>query len=200
MSPVRSSSLISLFMLSLLLMALSGCGDSNSQAVLNPVTGTHPATWLPAGHTTAAKANLTSCATCHGSDFSGGISKVACTQCHLGNALSPHPLVWNTAWGSYAYALHPSYVKQNTSASCANVNCHGVDLRGVAGSGPSCISCHLGGVSSIHPTDWAIPTAVSAHTAYVVANGTASCFNAVCHGTQGEGVFLSGPSCKKCHF
>jgi len=196
----------------LLVCTLSGCGDKNSQADLNPATGAHSSTWLPTDHATAAT-------NCHGSDFSGGISKVACTQCHIESAEAPHPSFWNytskqpNAWGKYAYALHANYVRQKGTAACANVNCHAADLGGVTGSGPSCSSCHMGGPLSAHPTNWRVQltqpgnpphaqvaTVLPDHGAYVNTNGTSSCRNVVCHGNLGQGVFLSGPACQMCHF
>lgn len=213
MSQIRTSSLALAMVLSLLVMALSGCGDNNSQATLDPTSGKHPASWLPAGHSTAAKSNLESCTECHGSDFSGGISKIACTQCHLGNAEAPHPIFWNytstkpTAWGAYAYAFHGVYAKQNGTTGCAVASCHGTSLLGVSGSGPSCTSCHKD-VMSAHPVEWVISlthspggvaTVLPDHGNWVNNVESASCRNVVCHGPQGQGVFLSGLACTACH-
>lgn len=192
MSQIRTTFLA--LCLLLLVFALSGCGDKNSQGDVNPVTGAHSYIWLTsAGHPVVAKAQINSCAECHGGDFKGGISKVACTQCHLGNQFEVHPLLW----GQYAYALHGGYVKQNGTAGCSNLNCHGTDLAGVAGSGPSCSSCHMGGPTSSHPLAWNAD--ITLHASYVGQNGTSSCRSIVCHGSNLQGVFLSGPSCNACH-
>jgi hypothetical protein len=211
MSPIRIPSLALGLLLSLIV--LSGCGDKNPQADLSSTSGKHPASWLPAGHATAAKDHLDACTECHGSDFTGGISKIACTQCHLGNALAPHPLFWNytstqpTAWGTYAYAFHGVYAKQKGTTSCAAASCHGTGLQGVSGSGPSCTSCHKD-VMSTHPVEWAIrlthspggvATVLPDHGTWVNNTESASCRNAVCHGPQGLGVFLSGLACSACH-
>jgi hypothetical protein len=213
MSQIRIPSLAIWLLLSLSLVVLSGCGDKNSQAYLDSSSGAHSASWLPAGHATAASANLNACTECHGSDFTGGISKVACTQCHLGNEETPHPLFWNytstksTAWGTYDYAFHGVYAKQNGTVSCSVASCHGTDLKGVSGSGPSCTSCHKD-VMSAHPVEWTVglvhsPGGVSTvlpdHGNWVNNVESASCKNAVCHGTQGQGVFLSGLACTSCH-
>jgi hypothetical protein len=193
--PQIKTPLLFLVLWSLLLIPLSGCGDPNGQADLNPVTGKHsdPA-WLPTGHTSAAKDHGYSCTVCHGEDLGGGISKVACTKCHLGNQQKVHPV----RWGAYAYALHSQFVGQNGSASCAAASCHGTDLKGVAGSGPSCSSCHLGGPTSAHPQSWNSDI-ISRHPGYVGNLPAGSCATAVCHGTDLKGVFLSGPSCGSCH-
>ena len=193
MSQIRKTSLALGLLLLLFVSVLSGCGDSNSQANLDATSGKHPAGWLPTGHKTAAQAHPETCTECHGSDFTGGISKIACTECHLGNQESVHPL----QWGHFAYALHGSYVTINGTASCANALCHGTNLDGVGGTGPSCTSCHIGGPTSFHPVEW--NTNFVLHGSYVGQNGTASCRNTACHGANLQGVFLSGPSCNICH-
>jgi predicted CxxxxCH...CXXCH cytochrome family protein len=75
--------------------------------------------------------------------------------------------------------------------------CHGSDyLGGIARV--SCTSCHLGGVDSLHPTDWG-PNTTTLHGAYVDSNGATGCANASCHGTTLGGVTGSGPACTSCH-
>jgi len=123
---------------------ISGCGSTNDQAPFNADTQQHPASWLPAGHMTAAQPDAASCQECHGDDLGGGISKVSCTTCHLGGALSVHPATWE---GDAILTSHGPYVVANSSHACENAYCHGADLNGVAGSGPSCssgtaVGCH----------------------------------------------------------
>jgi hypothetical protein len=204
MSQINRTSLapVILSMLLLLSLLLAGCADKNSQSDLDPVGGQHPANWLPDGHKAAALAHILTCAECHGDNFGGGISKVACTQCHLGNQFSVHP----NQWGQFAYALHGSFVKLNdpTAATCANALCHGSKLDGVGGTGPSCALCHLNGNKfSAHPVDWNtladLTSPVPKHAAFVGSNGTTVCGNIVCHGQNLQGVFLSGPGCNACH-
>jgi hypothetical protein len=177
---------------------LHGCGSStaNPQASFNSGTSTsqHPAGWQTSGHMTAAQTDMTACTACHGSDYSGGISKVSCTQCHLGGVSSVHPVVWS----QMTVTAHGSYVTANGNTSCSNAACHGPDLSGVAGSGPSCSSCHIGGTGSVHPPDWGTLTYYY-HSLYVQANGTTTCATANCHGTDLTGVAGSGPSCTQCH-
>ncbi len=132
-------------MLGLLIMTgsllLAGCGDPNAQSsTINPDKGTHVEGWLPAGHAAKANANSADCAECHGADFSGGMAKVACTNCHLGNEAKIHPLDWVDI--PTTQAKHRQYVITNGDASCRNQWCHGAGLRGVANSGPSCNACH----------------------------------------------------------
>ncbi len=194
MSPINKITILGVLILAGALV--HGCGSStpNSQAAFSATAQQHKAGWLPAGHMTAAQSDETACTECHGSDLSGGISGVSCSQCHLGGVNSVHPETWsqNTA------TAHASYVASNGNAPCANINCHGADLTGVAGSGPSCTSCHMGGVGSVHPTDWGALTYYE-HALYTNTTGTASCANASCHGAALTGVSGSGPSCTSCH-
>lgn len=179
-----------------LAFSLSGCGDANNKAVFSPESG-HPSNWQT-GHKTAGKTNLESCFECHGEELDGGISKVSCTQCHLGSSENIHPL----QWGSYAYARHSRYVLENGTTSCANAACHGVDLLGVVNSGPSCATCHIGGTLSKHPAAWGPVNGnydLTLHGRFADANGLSSCRSIVCHGADLKGVFLSGPACTDCH-
>jgi hypothetical protein len=193
MSPIRKHFLTPFWVLMPFCFWLAGCGDTHPEATFNTGTGQHVSGWLPSGHKAQAQANMEACADCHGADFLGGIAKVACTQCHLGNQNSFHPV----QWGNFAYALHGNYARLNGTASCANVTCHGADLTGVAGSGPSCTQCHIGGITSFHPIVW--NTNIVLHKDYVALNGDSSCRNGACHGANLQGVFLSGPGCQTCH-
>lgn len=194
MSPINKVKSIGVFIFAGML--LNGCGSStpNQQATFNSDNPQHPAGWVTTGHMQAAQADMTTCVSCHGSDYSGGISKVSCTQCHLGGVDSVHPVVWS----QMTVTAHGSYVTANGNAACSNAACHGTDLSGVANSGPSCTSCHIGGVGSVHPPAWGSLTYYY-HALYVNANGTASCATVNCHGTSLTGVADSGPSCTKCH-
>ncbi len=206
MSPIRLT-IVKLCLPALLVLALGGCASNAGQPIFTPTSGGahNVAGWLPEVHATTAAANISACAECHGSDFSGGIAKVACTQCHLGDQQNVHPL----DWGYLAYAMHPAYVQQNGIGSCNNVHCHGTALQGVASSGPSCTSCHIGGPMQVHPNDysdstfnrdWATNTTSSNfHGTYVANNGVTSCENTVCHGANLQGVSQSGQSCQSCH-
>lgn len=190
--------------------SLSGCGDANPKAVFSPESNGHAAGWSTS-HKTNAKANLETCVNCHGENLDGGVSKVACTSCHLESSKGVHPEMW----GSYAYARHSAYVNAQKTPSdpdgttkCANIACHGATLSGVAGSGPACLSCHMGSNTKIHPLTWIplfttapgiAPTNLPDHGIYVNSGSAAACVNAACHGAGGSGVFLSGRACRACH-
>ncbi len=189
-----------LLLLSLSFLLLAGCGSSSSDPDFGTgpgkpqaVSGIHPPGWLPSGHAAEARVSAIACTDCHGNDFSGGTTNIACSSCHLGNQEAVHPVLW----GRYAYALHGDYVKLNGTATCANGTCHGPALAGVAESGPSCTQCHMGGLNSAHPVEW--KDNIILHRDYVASNGSSSCRTSVCHGANLEGVFLSGPGCNTCH-
>lgn len=163
-----ASALVALWCL--LLLSLAGCGDDNSHSSYDPDRGQHPEGWLPRDHAVAALGHLDTCTPCHGADLNGGISKVACTSCHLGSPTDVHPL----AWGAHDYAEHGNWIRQRVlqtggapaiittgalattlaaqtaqvTASCATAVCHGTDYRGVANSGPSCFDDQPGVVGS----------------------------------------------------
>jgi hypothetical protein len=166
-----------------------GTGPDRPQAL----SGIHPPGWVPSGHAAQGKTSVQSCTDCHANDFTGGTANVACNQCHLGNEQAIHPVLW----GRYAYALHATYVELNGTSTCATGSCHGIDLAGVPGSGPSCVQCHMGGINSAHPVGW--KNNILLHKDYVGSNGSSSCRTSVCHGPDLKGVFLSGPSCGACH-
>lgn len=176
------------------LLTITGCSSSNTDTVFDPTVDGHSDDWLSAEHRSAATADLDSCTWCHGADFEGGIANVACTDCHLGSELSVHPL----EWGDNTALLHDSFVQTNGNTSCADSLCHGTNLDGVHNSGPSCSSCHMGGVDSTHPQDWG-DVAWIRHQDYVNENGNSACANAACHGENLDIVTDTDPSCSACH-
>lgn len=118
----------------LCLLSLAGCGDSNSQVNFDATTGQHVAGWVPAGHKAAALADIGNCTQCHGADYLGGVSMVACIRCHLGDETNVHPTSW-TQPGD-----HGAYVQAFGAAACRNAVCHGTVGQGAAG--PACNTCH----------------------------------------------------------
>jgi predicted CxxxxCH...CXXCH cytochrome family protein len=194
MSQITTYRIVGLLLISGLLL-LSACGsEKNRDSLYDADQDQHVAGYLPAGHKTAAQEDEAACTECHGSDYSGGISNVSCTQCHLGGVNSVHPL----DWGNSIDAVHGSYVGTNSNTACASTYCHGTDLGGVTDSGPSCTSCHLGGIDSFHPASFGTGSQVIPnHASYVLANGATGCENAACHGTDLSGGV--GPACTSCH-
>jgi hypothetical protein len=107
-------------------------------------------------------------------------------------------------WGGLTYAKHDDYVETSGTASCATAACHGPELGGVPGSGPSCATaCHMGSLDSVHPVEWYAEyynRTYVMHDNYVFESGTTQCANGACHGVDLQGVPESGPSCATaCH-
>jgi predicted CxxxxCH...CXXCH cytochrome family protein len=180
------------------LTGVANSGPSCTSCHLSPTSG-HPSEWNPVyrDHGPYVKTNGTSaCANqyCHGTSLIGvADSGPSCSLCHLGGATAVHPSDWTPV-----YATHGPYAAVNGTGACSNQYCHGPSLTGVADSGPSCTSCHLGGVTQIHPAAW-LGDACSNHGSYAYISGTAGCANAACHGANLGGVSQSGPSCTQCH-
>lgn len=207
MSQITKTSLaLALVVLAFLgVLSLAGCGDKNKASDYDPDIGKHPADWLPTRHGQAALEHIETCRPCHGDDFTGGISKVACTQCHLGGVGGFTPFGIGSAesqiHGPLGYYYHAIYVNQHGATGCATTFCHGVNLKG--GTGPACDACHMqpvtgvNGPFSVHPLEWR--DQITLHGGFVLQHGASACRNAVCHGPQLQGVFLSGPACNDCH-
>ena len=183
------------------LTGVTSSGPSCTSCHLGGVSAVHPADWganIDTVHSAYVTTNgNTSCANtaCHGSSLAGKTdSGPSCSSCHLGGSGSIHP----QTWGLNIDTAHGSYVDTNGNMSCSNISCHGATLSGVTNSGPSCSNCHIGGVGSFHPQDWA-QNATIMHGAYVGTNGTTACANAACHGATLAGVTNSGPACSSCH-
>jgi len=99
----------------------------------------HPtAGYVISNHVSKAQADITLCKKCHGTDYSGGGSGTACTKCHMESETKTHIL----SWYPDISVNHRDYAKTNGTSKCSNQYCHGTDLKGVSGSGPSCSSCH----------------------------------------------------------
>lgn len=208
MSQISKLSILSALLVSGLIIIAAGCGStSNPDTVFDAETG-HPDNWLPELHKAEALANIDTCAECHGDTFDGGISGVACTSCHIGDALRVHPADWDTDGDGTINVIntHNNYVLQNGDTACSNAYCHGADFGGVAGSGTACTECHLGDERNIHPPGYfphsdGTPggTASFAPGSVFLTTPPSTCSNANCHGTDFQGVAGSGVDCFGCH-
>jgi hypothetical protein len=78
--------------------------------------------------------------------------------------------------------------------------CHGQDLVSGGIVKVGCNQCHIGGPTAVHPPTFAgFPWLEGGHGRYVAQNGTGSCRNVWCHGSNLQGVAQSGNSCRECH-
>jgi predicted CxxxxCH...CXXCH cytochrome family protein len=75
------------------------------------------------------------CTSCHGNDYSGGRSGIACADCH---ATFPHPPTWSTPGSDSSHAAYFKTIYWDMSR-CQD--CHGEDYTG-GKSGVSCYDCH----------------------------------------------------------
>ena len=148
----------------------------------------HPIGWSDANqHGVTAEQDFSACKTCHGTTYQGGSAVTTCYQCHNGPGLD-HPA---PAW----------VVPDHKTAALANITacqkCHGSNYAG-GGAHVACTTCHMENQTKVHMLAW-YPDVQLNHRAYTLANGTSTCSNAYCHGSNLTGIALSGPSCSTCH-
>jgi len=159
-------------------------GCSKKHGVAFDPDSAHPADFITT-HPDAFRADLASCADCHGNDLLGGISKVSCYSssrdgqaCHAGGP-GGHPAGW--------LAVH-STTDPAKAATCAP--CHKNKSNNLP---PNCFNnslCH--GPKSGHPAGWLTShTGTNPNQASVCARchqsqaGTPGCFNnTLCHGAK----------------
>lgn len=185
--------LIMMMLIAVALFALAGCSKSNSNAHFDADSGEHVEGWLNDHGTTAMKApssssGFASCQPCHGTDFSGGMSKQSCYGCHGVNAPHPPEETW--------LSEHQKTDEGNASI-CAQ--CHLGDSGVVVPEGTE-VGCFNSTMCHVHPTGW---DARDQHGAAAKAKpdgtqfaGFASC--EVCHGSDFTGG-SSDVSCFTCH-
>ncbi len=108
----------------------------------------HPAGWTqqssPDFHGAYIKAHsydLSKCASCHGSDFKGGLTGTSCYTCHRG---ASGPLSCNTCHGSALNPAPPADLNGDSATSSPGVGAHQSHLAGSAVfADVSCSSCHV---------------------------------------------------------
>ncbi len=173
---------------------LAGCSSGNGNSPFNSDTG-HPVGWAdPASHGTFAKADsagFESCRSCHGSDFSGGISGTSCFGCHGVNA--PHaPAPWRDGTRTH------TTTNQENAAVCALCHAGGANSSvspnpmAPAGTAPGCFNSTLCHGLAGHPSGWSSPDqhGFSAEQDFSVCKA--------CHGTDYKGGAAT-TTCYDCH-
>ncbi len=97
--------------------------------------------------------DLASCASCHGNDLKGGMTKVSCYSCHQG---SDGTLACNTCHGSFLNPAPPKDLSGNSSVASPTVGAHQDHLSGNSlAPGVACSSCHAvpqAAGPAMHPT------------------------------------------------
>jgi predicted CxxxxCH...CXXCH cytochrome family protein len=204
MSQIMTRTGIGIAMISLAVM-LTACGSStaNSKNVFNNEErhggGSEAGefseiTW----HVGAARADLNSCKECHGDDLSGGISKVACSSCHV-NGITP-----TTMTGCIScHANPPSGATAPNRAGAHAIHDALANVTGV------CNTCHnnAGSGMKLHNdgiTEVDFLSVYSAKSGTAVHNADGTCSNVSCHGGQttpvwGTGTIDVNNQCTSCH-
>jgi hypothetical protein len=126
------------------------------------------------------------CQSCHGQNFTGGISSPSCATCHKSIDVHKEGIV-DTA----SVNFHGKYLFKDGLKDCSS--CHGTDFKGGIQS-PACTTCHT--TLSAHKEGIVDPNSPNFHGKYELTNGFAPCQK--CHGDNFQGSVTS-PSCSNCH-
>jgi hypothetical protein len=137
--------------------------------------------------------DITSCATCHGSDYMGnGYVQKNCMSCH---SLYPHDAEFaNPASDKF----HGKYIADElnfTLNSCQS--CHGEDFKGDGDEQKNCYRCHA---QYPHLENFDVKTSPNFHGTYVADElnyNETSCQS--CHGTDYSGNGYEQKNCRACH-
>jgi len=179
------------FLMALLTFILISCSEDaeSLQSVSHPQEWSNPQAENFHGNKVYA-AGLENCQSCHGLDYSGGESGIACSGSGCHNNF-PHPDGWILP-GSGNF--HGTQVLAEGLEECQS--CHGEDYAG-GNSGIACSLCHS---NFPHPEGWDSFKEPNSHDTYLVAQNwdLAECTS--CHGTDYLGG-NSGASCAQtgCH-
>ncbi len=146
------------------------------------------------------KTDTAQCTKCHGADYLGGGSHIACIKCHLEGPTSVHVLSWGSTSAGVTNG-HPDYVETHGTVKCQNGYCHGLPSltadvwNGL--SGPHCNgTCHswpfnptslvCGSCHGIPPAGSQYPDVAGSHLVHTALTGTTLTGCSVCHnGTDG---------------
>jgi predicted CxxxxCH...CXXCH cytochrome family protein len=190
----RIKGIIKTVLIAVCLIWATGCGGGGGYSSGGDSGGNGDAFSHPEiqNHMTTYDADPRICTECHGKDLNGD-NGPSCTECHMESVDSVHLTAWS---GAAIYRDHGSYVVSNGTAKCANEYCHGSSLTGVAGSGPSCDTCH--------------PWNSNLVPGYTYSEGTLTC--SACHdyppsgsqypdtaGKHAKHTALANVNCSTCH-
>ena len=165
-------------------LALNSCSKLQNNA-LAPVQSTgdiHPLGWAdstsPSFHAAYIKSHgydLSTCTSCHGTDFKGGIVQKSCYDCHHG---AEGPISCNTCHGSGTNPAPPSDLAGNTQTSAAGVGAHQIHLAGSSDfQQVQCATCHTVPASALpgaHPAGTGIAVVDMEGIARTITNNPGS--------------------------
>lgn len=179
-----------LFIALALTLVLAGCGNSNSKVVFSPESG-HSPDWVTA-HKTAARADSSSCAACHGEQYDGGVSKVSCMSatavsgftCHAtspvaspAGCVSCHGGLAGGPFGTAAPNRKSAHAKHIALAGVGCDTCHLNAGSGTAGHARAAAGGGVSGASVTLPGDFK-----ASATDAIGYNADGTCANVSCHG------------------
>ena len=184
------------------LLVMGGCGSENNDSPFDSDDQQHPANWLVSGHPAAAQADPSVCTECHGDDFSGGISRVACASRHTNG--SPLTLTACTS----CHGKPPTGTIAPNQAGAHNTTTGHFAVQVVLPD--SCNTCHNGaGTGTTNHYNGVVnvqllSSTYSAKSGTVVYNADGTCSNVSCHGGQTTPAWLTGhidvgTQCTSCH-
>jgi len=172
----------------------------------------HPAGWMDTGssafHGVAIESagwDMTSCQSCHGATYAGGVAKSPCITCHVDT-----PEGCSACHGSGANPAPPLDLSGNFATSVRGVGAHQAHLaEGELTDAMACSACHTapqalhdaGHVDSGAPAEVRFTGLAAMNGASPVWNGE-TCQNTYCHGVAAPvwtGVGGGEAACGTCH-
>ncbi len=198
--PQIAKNLITVLLLLAGMLLMAGCGSEQRDSPFDADDQQHPADWRWT-HQAAAKQDPAVCTECHGADYSGGISKVACSSCHANG--SPFVLTGCTS----CHGNPPSGTAAPNRTGAHNTNTGHFAAQVTLPDG--CNTCHQGagsGTSNHYNgiADVKFLNVYNAKSGVAVYNADGTCSKVSCHGGQTTPNWLTGSlvvfsQCTSCH-
>ncbi len=201
---MRFNTVFCLVLIGTLLLALAACsGGDSSGSDSDDTSDDHPNNYL-LQHASDAEADLASCRSCHGTNYSGDDDAVSCLDCHV----SAPPFIVHA--DAYSDPDQHGAAAKADQREC--LGCHGTlpnifdggvvsdpNLFNIADANCSSAGCHP--FAGAHPTNWegsvddSDPTYNSTHRTVDRSKISQTC--AMCHKVDGAGTSpnASAPSC-----
>ena len=193
---------------------LYGCSEVKNDITVAPGLQTHLTGWSDPSSANfhgkslaASNFNLNSCKSCHGGDYSGGTSKVACTTCHENG-----PESCNVCHGNSEHIYPPKSISGNLLNTQQGVGAHEKHLTSDStqrnSAAVECVECHTPVMSfadsnHISKDNQTFAKIVFGDLSKTVTDGvtpnpqwnrtTQSCSDVYCHGSFKNGNLNAAP-------
>lgn len=223
MMKINLKPVILLCLVSVAVLSLAACDQRKPNPTL---PGAHPDSWMVQSsadfHGAVVLATgLTGCSSCHGQDYTGGKSGIACTDCHgVGNSncTACHGGIDNST------GAPPLGLRGETDDTSVAVGAHTIHMEGaVLASGVPCSTCHIVPLFAWEPAHFdfdisqggGVSDSIAEVTIQGIGSGlgaawnrtTRSCDNIYCHGNFSGGSQDNAPVwtdenqalCGSCH-